>query len=419
MASPARDRSATAMPELAAARRDFPLLHGAGGGVPLVYLDNAATSQKPEVVIEAVADCYRHHYGPVHRGLYPLAEEASVRYERARARLARFVGAPAPEQLVFTRSATEAINLVAAGWAQPRLGPGDEVWVTRMEHHANYLPWQRACRNSGARLRHIELDADGCLDLDRSGDLLGPRTRLIALTQVSNVLGTINPVREICARARGHGIAVLVDAAQAVSHLALDVQDLDCDFLAFSAHKMFGPDGIGALYARAEHLEAMEPLLVGGGMVDRVEERGAVWAPYPAKFEAGSPNLAGAVGFAAAAEYLAEVGIKRVHRYLQQLTQHALNALRTVPGVQIYGPRRSEQRAGIVSFTLSGVHAHDVAHVAGELGVAIRAGHHCCQPLMEHLGVASTARASFALYNRIEDVDALIDAVNAARKMFG
>ncbi|MEJ2347243.1 MAG: SufS family cysteine desulfurase [Gammaproteobacteria bacterium] len=407
------------MRELAAVRRDFPLLHSTAGGLPFVYLDNAATSQKPAVVIEAVADCYRRHYGPVHRGLYPLAEEASARYERARARLARFVGAPAPEQLIFTRSATEAINLVAAGWAQPRLAPGDEVWVTRMEHHANYLPWQRVCRGSGARLRLIELDADGCLDLDRSGDMLGPRTRLIALTQVSNVLGTINPVREICARARERGIRVLVDAAQAVSHLALDVQDLDCDFLTFSAHKMLGPDGIGALYARAEHLEAMEPLLVGGGMVDRVEEHGSVWAPYPAKFEAGSPNLAGALGFAAAAEYLAAVGMERVHRHLQQLTELALSALRAVPGVQIYGPTGLEQRAGIISFNLSGVHAHDVAHVAGERGVAIRAGHHCCQPLMAHLGVASTARASFALYNRIEDVDALVDAVAAARKMFG
>jgi cysteine desulfurase/selenocysteine lyase len=406
------------MPELAAARRDFPMLRSAPGGVPLVYLDNAATSQKPEVVIEAVAECYRHHYGPVHRGLYPLAEESSARYERARARLAHFVGAGSPEQVIFTRSATEAINLVAAGWARPRLGPGDDVWVTRMEHHANYLPWQRVCRSSGARLHHIELDADGHLDLDRSG-CLGPRTRLIALTQVSNVLGTINPVRELCARARERGIPVLVDAAQAVSHLALDVRDLDCDFLAFSAHKMLGPDGIGALYARAEHLDAMEPLLVGGGMVDRVEEEGSVWAPSPGKFEAGSPNLAGALGFAAAADYLSAVGMERIHRHLHQLTEYALSALRTLHGVQIYGPRHSEQRAGIVSFNLTGVHAHDVAHVAGERGVAIRAGHHCCQPLMAHLGVASTARASFALYNRTEDVDALVDAVAAARKMFG
>jgi cysteine desulfurase/selenocysteine lyase len=404
------------MLDVESVRSQFPLLSAVTGGLPLYYLDNAATSQKPVSVLDAIDDCYRHHYGPVHRGLYALAEEATANYERARATVAHFIGAPSADRLVFTRSATEAINLVATGWAQPRLRPGDEVWVSRMEHHSNFLPWQRACQRTGARLRIIELLSDGRLDFENAGDWYGPHTRLIALTHVSNVLGVVNPIRAVVEKARAHGIPVLVDAAQSMAHIPVDVVELGCDFLAFSAHKMCGPTGIGALYAKPEHLDVMEPLLVGGGMVDEVGELRSNWAPHPAKFEAGSPNLAGAVGFAAAVDFLSGVGMERVHGHVHALTQQALRALTGISGVQIYGSSDTTQRAGIIAFNVTCIHAHDLAQLLAERGVAIRAGHHCCQPLMRHLGVPATARASFALYNRPEDVNAFIEAVQWARQ---
>ena len=413
-----RDQPCPGTMDVETIRSHFPLLSRRDGARPLCYLDNAATSHKPVSVLDAIDDCYRNHYGPVHRGLYELAEDASARYERARLTVARFVGAPSADQLVFTRSATEAINLVAAGWAEPRLQPGDEIWISRMEHHSNFLPWQRACQRTGARLRIIELQADGSLDLGGAAGLYGPRTRLIALTHVSNVLGVITPIRAVAAQAQARGIPVLVDAAQSVAHLPISVTELGCDFLAFSAHKMCGPTGIGALYAKAERLEEMEPLLVGGGMVDEVGDLQSSWAPYPGKFEAGSPNLAGAVGFAAAAEYLTGVGMDRVQAHVQALTDAALRALAAISGVQVYGPPDAARRAGIVAFNMAGVHAHDVAQLLAERGVAIRAGHHCCQPLMHSLGVPATARASFALYNRREDVEAFIDAVQWVRQVF-
>ncbi len=398
-------------------RANFPLLVAAAStGRVLCYLDNAATSQKPAAVIDAIGGCYRHYYGSVHRGLYELAEEATERYEQARKTVARFIGAPS-DQLVFTRSATEAINLVATGWLAPRVQPGDAVWISRMEHHANFLPWQRTCKKAGVRLRIIELRPDGSLDLECREELYGPRTRLIALTQVSNVLGVVNPVRDIAREARRHGIPVLVDAAQSVAHMPVDVAELGCDFLALSAHKMVGPTGIGALYAKAEHLEVMEPLLVGGGMVDEVGDFESSWARYPGKFEAGSPNLAGAIGFAAAAQYLSQIGMDRIRVHVQTLTEQALNAMRHIPGLTIYGPTEASGRAGILAFNLAGIHAHDVAQLVAERGVAIRAGHHCCQPLMGHLGVAATVRASFALYNRPEDVEALIEALEWTRQV--
>lgn len=395
---------------------DFPLL--AGAGESLHYLDNAATTQKPYAVIDAIGDCYRHHYAPVHRGLYPLAEEASHRYEIARRTVAKSIGAPG-DQLIFTRSATESINMVAQRWVCPRLRQGDQIWVTRMEHHANYLPWQALCRETGAQLRIIGLKADGSLDFSTCSSLFGSRTRLIAVTHVSNVLGVINPVKDICMRAAEQGIAVMVDAAQSVGHMPVDVVDLDCDFLAFSAHKMFGPTGIGALYGKTERLAEMEPLLLGGGMVDNVGERDSSWAPYPAKFEAGSQNLADALGFAAAVDWLDDICMTAVHSHVTRLTQYALDTLSRMSGVEIYGPRDAHERGGIVSFNLTNVHPHDVGQVAAEHGVAIRAGHHCCQPLMQHLGVAATARASFAPYNCHDDVDALVDAILAAQAMFG
>jgi len=402
---------------LAGCKSDFPLLCDSQLGGTLHYLDNAATTQKPESVIAAVSECYRQFNAPIHRGLYPLAEEATRRYEQARATVARFIGAPAAAQVVFTHSTTEAINMVAHGWVRPRLARGDRIWVTRMEHHANLLPWQRVCRERGAELRVIELREDGSLDWQGAEDLFDRRTRLIALCQVSNVLGIENPVQAICARAAAQGIPVLVDAAQSVAHAALNVAALDCDFLAFSAHKMYGPTGIGALYAKAERLEEMEPLLVGGGMVDQVTVEAASWAGCPERFEAGSPNLAGAAGFAAAVEYLTRLGMDAIHVHVSMLTGRALDALAQVPGLRLI-PDRSVQRSAIVSFIVDGIHPHDLAQVAGEQGVALRAGHHCCQPLMQHLGLVATTRASVAVYNSGEDIEALLRAIDTARRLF-
>ena len=401
--------------DLGALRGAFPALAAAGG--TLHYLDNAATTQKPSAVIDAVRRSLAHGQGPVHRGLYPLADAASAAYEEARARVARFVGAADAAEIVFTRSATESINLVAEGWLRPRLRPGDRVWVTRMEHHANFLPWQRVCRATGAELRVVELDEEGRLDLGGAPDLFDPRTRLIALCQVSNVLGLENPVREVCRLAAAAGIAVLVDAAQSVPHQAVDVRELGCDFFAFSAHKVYGPGGIGALYGRPARLEETEPLLVGGGMVDLVEDAEASWAPVPGRFEAGSPNLAGAVGFAAAVDWASGVGLERIRAQVTDLTRQAMAALGEIPGLRLL-PTEHARPASIVSFDLTGVHPHDVAQVAGERGVAVRAGHHCAQPLMRHLGLAATVRASFAAYNDAADVTALVEAVDAAGRLF-
>ncbi|MGB5638206.1 MAG: aminotransferase class V-fold PLP-dependent enzyme, partial [Sedimenticolaceae bacterium] len=318
-------------------RQDFPLLRDAPLAQGLHYLDNAATTHKPQVVIDALSDCYSVYYGPIHRGLYPLAEEATGRYEGARQSLATFLGAASADELVFTRSATEAINMVAWGWARERLQPGDRIWVSRMEHHANYLPWQRICRDRGAELRIIELHEDGSLDLAGSPELFAPQTRLIALCQVSNVLGVENPLRKLCATARAHDIPVLVDAAQGVSHLPINVSELGCDFLVCSAHKMYGPSGIGLLYGRAQRLAEMTPLLLGGGMVDEVGEGTAqsTWTETPARFEAGSPNLAGAVAFAAAADYLLGLDLRRVQAHLGMLTAAAAGALAELPGLRL------------------------------------------------------------------------------------
>jgi cysteine desulfurase/selenocysteine lyase len=332
--------------------------------------------------------------------------------------VARFICAPSARQLVFTRSTTEAINMVAQGWARARLARGDRIWVTRMEHHANLLPWQRVCRERGAELRVIELDKDGRLDWQAAGELFDRRTRLIALGQISNVLGIENPVQALCARAAEEAVPVLVDAAQSVAHSRVDVTDLDCDFLAFSAHKMYGPTGVGALYAKAERFAEMEPLLVGGGMVDEVTLQTASWTGCPQRFEAGSPNLAGAAGFAAAVEYVNQLDMEVIHAHVSSLTARVVEALAQVPGLRLI-PERTVDRAAIVSFVVDGVHPHDLAQIAGEQGVAVRAGHHCCQPLMQHLGVTATTRASVAVYNDEADIAALVRAIDRARRLFG
>ncbi len=400
-------------------RRDFPIFTTAGLHPKLHYLDNAATTHKPSCVIEALTRSYAQYYGPVHRGLYPLAEQATINFENARRTLQQFIGATSPGELVFTKSATEAINMVAVGWLQSRLNSGDVVWVSRMEHHSNYLPWQRVCKERQAELRVIELTEDGQLDINGTPGLFADSTKFIAVSHVSNVLGIENPVAALCSTAREHGIPVLIDAAQSVSHLSLNVAEMGCDFLAFSAHKMFGPTGIGLLYGREERLSGMEPLLVGGGMVDRVGEASVAsqWAGIPSRFEAGSPDMPGAVAFAAAADYLVSLDRDSVRLHIASLTQLAAEGLMAIPGISLL-PHAGLPRSGIVSFTHRELHPHDMAQVAGESGVAIRAGHHCAQPLLNHLGLAATARASFSVYNDKADVEALIEAIQSAHEMF-
>ncbi|GAA0415604.1 cysteine desulfurase [Cocleimonas flava] len=399
-------------------RKDFPLLNLYSGDNQLHYLDNAATSQKPQQVIDAISDCYQRVNAPVHRGLYALADESTTTYEKSRKKVAQFIGAPQSEQLIFTLSATESINMVAQGWLKHHLNAGDKVWVTGMEHHANLVPWQRVCKETGAELCFIELTEDGSLDLDNATELYSEKTRFIAMSHVSNVLGVINPVKEVTQRAAQAGIPVLIDATQSVGHIPVDVVELDCDFLAFSAHKMYGPTGIGALYGKADKLATMEPMLLGGGMVDEVGDYESSWASLPSKLEAGSPNLAGAIGFASAVDYIESIGLQTIESIVSELTEKALFALSNINGIKIYGPLDSERREGIISFNLDGIHPHDIAQIAGESNVAIRSGHHCCQPLMRRLGEVATVRASFAPYNIEEEINALLEVIETAQSIF-
>ncbi|OGO52933.1 MAG: cysteine desulfurase [Chloroflexi bacterium RBG_16_68_14] len=399
-------------------RADFPILRREGHGRPLVYLDNAATSQKPEVVIDALVEYYTTYNANIHRGIHALAEEATARYEETRQKVADFIGAPGPECIVFTRNTTESINLVANAWGRKNLGPGDEIVLSVMEHHSNLVPWQFIARATGARLRHVDIDGEGRLLWDDVERLIGERTKLVAITQMSNVLGTINPVRQIADLAHQRGALVLVDAAQSVPHLPVDVQDLDCDFLAFSAHKMLGPTGVGVLYARRELLEAMDPFLGGGEMIRRVRLEEATWNDVPWKFEAGTPNIAGVCAFSAALGYLQELGMEQVRAHDLYLAREALRRLSQISGVTVYGPKDPEARGGVVAFNVEDIHPHDVGTVLDGHGVAIRAGHHCCQPLMGRLDVVATARASFYVYNTVEELDALVEGIEAAKRLF-
>jgi len=403
------------MPDPSPYRGDFPILARRIQGYPLAYLDNAATTQKPRAVIDALTNFYERHNANVHRGVHTLAEEASALYEQARVTMARFLGADSPRQIVFTRGTTDAINLVAAGWLRPRLQPGDEIVVTRMEHHSNIVPWQLVARERGALLRYAGIAADGTLDLEDFASHLSRRTRIVALSHVSNVLGTINPAREMADLAHAAGAQVVLDAAQSVAHLPIDVRRLDCDFLALSGHKMYGPTGIGLLYGKTERLEEMLPVQGGGGMIEWVEEQESAWAPLPSRLEAGTPNIAGAHGLAAAADYLMP-RLERVRQWEADLTAHALERLTSVPALELYGPRDPVRRAGVFSFNLPGLHPHDVAEVLDGYGLALRAGHHCCQVLMRSLGITATLRASLALYCDHGELDRLAEGLSAARK---
>ena len=417
MSSGSRRRLAPSDFDPPAIRRDFPALHQRVHDRPLVYLDNAATTQKPAAVIDRLARFYREENANVHRGVHALSDRATGSYEQARQAIARFLNARDPRQIVFVRGATEAINLVACSYGRSQIGPADEVVVSTMEHHSNIVPWQAVCQERGARLRVIPISDAGEIDLDAFADLLSERTRIVSVAHVSNALGTINPIADIVRLARRVGSAVLVDGAQAAVHMPVDVQDLGCDFYVCSGHKMFGPTGIGVLYGRLPLLEAMPPYQHGGDMIASVRFERTEYQLPPHRFEAGTPHIAGAIGLAAAVDYASALGLDRIAEHERALAAYATEALTRVPGIRIVG--RPAKRAGIVSFVMDGIHPHDLGTVLDRDGVAIRAGHHCCQPLMDRLGLPATARASFACYNTMADVDALTSALCTAREVFG
>jgi cysteine desulfurase/selenocysteine lyase len=398
-------------------RADFPILQRQIGGQPLVYLDSAATSQKPSAVLNAVDDYYRTSNANVHRGVHTLASEATDLYELARQRIARFIDAPS-EGIVFVRNATEGLNLVASSFARELLSPGDRIVLTVSEHHSNLVPWQLAAERRQMELAFLDITDDGLLNLDALDELLAPPTKLISLSHLSNVLGTINNVGEITRRAHAAGVLVCVDAAQSVPHMPVSVRQLDVDFMAFSGHKMCGPMGIGVLWARPELLERMPPFLGGGSMIGRVTLERTTWNTVPHKFEAGTPDVAGAIGLHAACDYLDAVGLDAIHAHERSLTGHLLDVLDEVGAVTVYGPHDADAQGGVVSFNLADVHAHDVATILDRHGIAIRAGHHCAQPLMRRLGVAATARASLYLYNTHTEIDTLGAALSDVRRIF-
>ncbi|WP_067931908.1 cysteine desulfurase [Alicyclobacillus kakegawensis] len=399
-------------------RKDFPIFEQVINGHPLVYLDSAATSQKPRPVIEAIDRYYRESNSNVHRGVHTLGSRATEAYELAREKVARFINAPSSDLVVFTRGTTESLNMIGYGYARTKLREGDEIVLTPAEHHSNLIPWQQAARATGARLKYIPLQADGTITLEDVRGTITDKTRLVAIAQVSNVLGTIYPIREIVDLAHAVGAVVVVDGAQSVPHMPVDVQALDCDFLAFSGHKMCGPTGVGVLYGKRERLEEMEPTYFGGEMIDVVELYEASWKEIPWKFEGGTPIIAGAIGLGAAVDYLTGIGMEEIRRHDRELTEYALERLRSLPGVTVYGPEAAGERGGLVTFNVDGVHPHDVSTVLDSEGIAIRAGHHCAQPLMRWLEVPATARASFYLYNTKADVDALVHGLNTVKEFF-
>jgi cysteine desulfurase/selenocysteine lyase len=403
--------------DVARIRKDFPILRREIHGKPLAYLDNTATTQKPVQVLRAIDDYYRTYNANVHRGIYKMAEEATEAYESARATVARFVNARSSKEVVFTRGTTESINLVSGSWGRKNVGPGDVIVATEMEHHSNLVPWQILAEEKGAELRFIPMDLSGRLDLSGLDRLLQGRVKILAVTHMANAIGTINPVEELIRRAHAAGAVVLVDGAQSVPHLGVDVRALDCDFLAFSGHKMLAPTGIGALVAKRELLEAMPPLFGGGEMIREVKLSGSTWNDVPFKFEAGTMNIEGAIAFATAIDYLEHLGMDAVRAHDAELTVPAIEGLGAIPGVTVYGPPAAE-RGGIVSFTVEGIHAHDVAAVLDREGIAVRAGHHCTMPLHAKFGIAATTRASFYVYNLPEEVDRLVAAVRKAKQVF-
>lgn len=396
---------------------DFPILQRPIHGRRLVYLDNGATTQKPARVIQAERDFYEHSNANIHRGVHLLSQHATDLYDQARDTVRKFINAAHVEEIVFTSGTTQAINLVAYSWGLNNLKEGDEILLTTMEHHSNIVPWQLIAEQTGAKIKVVPVTDEGQLDMDAYRRLLGPRTRLVGVVHVSNALGTINPIEEMIPLARQVGAKILIDGAQAVAHQVVDVQALDCDFYVFSSHKLYGPTGVGVLYAKRELLEAMPPWLGGGDMIHTVSFEKTTYAPIPQRFEAGTPNIAGVIGLHTAIQYVQDVGLDAIAKHERQLLEFATERLRELPGLRIIGP--TTNNAGIVSFVVDGIHPHDLGTILDNEGVAIRAGHHCAMPLMTRLGLPGTARASFALYNSFEDIDALVAALRKAQELFG
>jgi cysteine desulfurase/selenocysteine lyase len=413
-----RERGSTGSPpfDVKALRRDFPILARKVHGRPLVYLDNAATTQKPTSVIDAAVDLYGRYYGNIHRGVHELSVEATDAYERAREKVRAFVNAAESREIVFVRGTTEAINLVAQTLGRRRVGPGDEIVITALEHHSNIVPCQLLCDEKGAKLRVLPIDRTGEVRVEELDRLLTPRTKIVSVAHVSNALGTLLPIRKIVEIAHARGVPVLVDGAQAVPRLAVDVRELGCDFYAFSAHKMYGPTGIGVLYGRADLLEEMPPYQGGGDMISSVSFEKTTWNVLPYKFEAGTPDIAGAIGLGAAVDYLTNVGIAGVTAHEEDLLDHATRSLSALPGLTVVGT--ATEKIGVLSFTLDGIHPHDVGTVLDKEGIAIRTGHHCAQPVMEFFGIPATARASLALYNTRAEIDALTEGIQKVQRMF-
>ncbi|EIA7388847.1 cysteine desulfurase [Listeria monocytogenes] len=400
-------------------RADFPILAQEINEKPLAYLDNAATSQKPKQIIEALTHYYEFDNANVHRGVHTLAARATDAYESARGKVAKFIHAREVAEIIFTRGTTSAINLVVDSYAEANIEAGDEIVISYLEHHSNLIPWQQLAKRKGAVLKYIELEEDGTISVEQAKKTIGEKTKIVALAHVSNVLGTITPMKEIAAIAHQFGAVILVDGAQAVPHMEVDVVDLDADFYAFSGHKMMAPTGIGALYGKRELLDAMEPTEFGGEMIDFVELYDSTWKELPWKFEAGTPIIGGAIALGAAIDYLAEVGLANIHAHEQALASYAIEEMSKIEGITIYGPKDASKRCGLVTFNLEGAHPHDIATILDEDGIAIRAGHHCAQPLMKWLDVSSTARASFYIYNTKEEIDALIDGLKLTKEYFG
>ncbi|PKB80661.1 MAG: cysteine sulfinate desulfinase [SAR202 cluster bacterium Io17-Chloro-G9] len=402
--------------DVAKIREDFPILKQMVHGKPLVYLDNAATSQKPQAVIDSLVQYYTTTNSNVHRGVHTLSQQATEDYEGARTKVRQFIGAAEDREIIFVRGTTEGINLVAQSYGRQNIGPGDEIIVSNMEHHSNIVPWQMLCQEFGAHLRVVPINDDGELLMDEYEKLLGPRTKLVSMVHQSNALGTINPVEQIVAMAHSRGVPVLLDGAQSVPHLPIDVRKLDCDFLVFSGHKLYGPTGIGILYGKAELLEAMPPFQGGGEMIKSVTFENTIYNDLPNKFEAGTPNIAGAIGLGTAIDYVQEIGIDRIHAYEQELLEYGTMCLSNIGGLRMIGT--AAQKAGVLSFVMGDIHPHDIGTILDTEGIAIRTGHHCTQPLMERFQIPATARASLAFYNTKDEIDALVKAIDRVIEVF-
>ena len=398
-------------------RQDFPIFEKGFRGKPLIYFDNAATSQRPKQVIDAMNDYFQRYNATIHRCVYKMGEEATNAYEEAREKVAKFINAN-PEEIIFVRNATEAINLVAYSWGRSNIREGDKILLTLMEHHSNIVPWQLLAKEKKAHLEFVDIDDEGLLKMDDFEKFMNEGIKFMGLIHASNVLGTINPVKEMVNYAHKKGAIVLVDAAQSVPHMPVDVHEIGCDFLAFSGHKMLGPTGIGVLYGKRELLEGMDPFLGGGDMIREVHLEGASWDDLPWKFEAGTSNVSGTIGLGAAVDYLNKIGMKNVREHEKELTKYALDEMMKIKGMRIYGPKDVNVRGGVISFNLGDIHPHDLASILDDEGIAVRAGHHCAQPLMERLGVNGTTRASFYIYNTEREVDSLVNALEKARKVF-